>query len=365
MWTSNGIELTTASFNQGVDYGTEAVPSFAITTDAAGGAILAWPDGRAIPCAITVGRRECDVYAQRVSDQVGAAPTADLSVQMSASPSPAPLGSNVTFTITITNNGPNTAEGVNLLDSFPALGSFVSMTTSQGACLFSAGFMGPLCGLGPLSSGSKATVTLLMGTTDSPGTYTNGATVYSGENDLNTADNTTSASDTVAVDFTLAAAPGSDTVATGQSATYTITLTPLVAILSDTVTLSCSGLPPESSCTFSPPTFVPGANPTNSALTVSTTGPSAALHRVAGGRPFFFAFALPLLGLSLAGIGRHRRLGYFGGMLVIVFFLVLPGCGSGGAGYKNSGTPPGQYTFTVTAATPSLTHTTQVKLIVQ
>lgn len=365
MWPSNGILLTTASFNQGVDYGTEAVPSFAIATDATGGAILAWPDGRAIPCAITVGQRECDVYAQRVSDQVGAAPTADLSVQMSALPNPSPAGGNVTFTMTITNNGPNTAEGVNLLDAFPGLGRFVSMTPTQGGCIFSAGFVGPLCGLGPLASGSKATVTLVMGTAaDNPGTYTNSATVYSGENDPNTANNTGSASVNVAVDFTLAAAPGSTTVSAGQSATYTITVTPLVTILGDTVTFSCSGLPPEGSCAFSPPTLVPGANPANSTLTLSTTGPSAALDHVTGGGPFFFAFTLPLLGLTLAGVGRNRKLRFFGSMLVVLVFLVLPGC-RGGGGIKNLGTPPGQYTVTVTAATPSLTHTTQVKLTVQ
>jgi hypothetical protein len=71
LWTPDGVLVSAADNNQGVDYGTQAQPSFAMAGDGGGGAILAWPDGRVLPCARTVGAPTCDVYAQRVSDTAG------------------------------------------------------------------------------------------------------------------------------------------------------------------------------------------------------------------------------------------------------------------------------------------------------
>ncbi len=74
LWPTDGIPVSMAIGNQGVDYGSDLTSSFAIATDGAGGAILAWPDGRNGLCASTTFSTDCDVYAQRVSDQPAAPP---------------------------------------------------------------------------------------------------------------------------------------------------------------------------------------------------------------------------------------------------------------------------------------------------
>jgi hypothetical protein len=134
---------------------------------------------------------------------------------------------------------------------------------------------------------------------------------------------------------------------------------------------SCSGLPQESFCNFSP-SSVTGAG--WSQLTITTTAPQAAVT----GQTFrlirrlgFSALGMPLAAILLIGIPRRyrRSLGYS----VIGTILVLGlGCGGGssgggggGGGNTDPGTPPGNYVITVTATSGSTTHTTTFTLVVQ
>jgi hypothetical protein len=69
---------------------------------------------------------------------------------------------------------------------------------------------------------------------------------------INDSNYTGSASGTFVIqDFTLAVSPASQTIPSGHTATYTLTLTPLFG-LSGNVSLGCSGGPPNSTCTISP-----------------------------------------------------------------------------------------------------------------
>jgi uncharacterized repeat protein (TIGR01451 family) len=61
--------------------------------------------------------------------------SADMAVTASG-PSSVTAGTNATYTITITNNGPNTAQGVVLTDTLPAGSNFVSMTQTSGSDSF-------------------------------------------------------------------------------------------------------------------------------------------------------------------------------------------------------------------------------------
>jgi uncharacterized repeat protein (TIGR01451 family) len=109
-------------------------------------------------------------------------PQADLVVSQTAAPIPVTVGSNLTFTVTVTNNGPDTALNTVLTNVLSA-GSFVSATgpsyvISGGTATFS---------LGNLSSNAGAVLTVVT----RPGaTVNNLVGVGSGSIDSNPANNT-------------------------------------------------------------------------------------------------------------------------------------------------------------------------------
>src|SRR4029453_11605536 len=61
-----------------------------------------------------------------------AAATADLSVSKVDSPDPVVAGSNITYTISVTNAGPDAASNVSLSDTTPAGPTSVSVTPGAG-----------------------------------------------------------------------------------------------------------------------------------------------------------------------------------------------------------------------------------------
>ena len=63
------------------------------------------------------------------------APTADLSITKTASPDPVTTGDDLTYTVTVTNNGPDPATSVTVTDNLPAETTFVSCSsTGAGVC---------------------------------------------------------------------------------------------------------------------------------------------------------------------------------------------------------------------------------------
>jgi uncharacterized repeat protein (TIGR01451 family) len=68
-------------------------------------------------------------------------PTADLSITKSVSPTTGQPGDTVTYTIVVTNNGPDTAFDVGVTDGWPSVVDFVSCTETggQGSCGLSGG----------------------------------------------------------------------------------------------------------------------------------------------------------------------------------------------------------------------------------
>jgi hypothetical protein len=136
---------------------------------------------------------------------------------------------------------------------------------------------------------------------------------------------------------------------------------------------ACSGLPKESSCTFSP-TSVTGSGSTQ--LTISTMGPHtvAALRGVSTVFPAGLAAAggFALAGICFSGVVRKRRRAVFVVATVAgALLLAAVGCGGSGGGSSNPppqtdpGTPAGSYTITVTATSGSTTHTAPLLLLVQ
>jgi uncharacterized repeat protein (TIGR01451 family) len=94
------------------------------------------PDGSAlVPPRVVF--QPASVFRASDHDPVvtGLFPVTDLAIGKSASPDPVPAGTNVTFTITITNNGPNAAINASWTDVLPMPLTFVSLSPQAGwAC---------------------------------------------------------------------------------------------------------------------------------------------------------------------------------------------------------------------------------------
>jgi uncharacterized repeat protein (TIGR01451 family) len=120
---------------------------------------------------------------------------ADLSITKSDSPDPVTLGSHLTYTLSITNNGPGDATGVIVTDNLPVGVTFASATPSQGTC--TTGLV-VTCDLVNLANGDTATIVIVVGVYHSPcGTITNSAEVNGNEADPNLPNNTANEDTTI------------------------------------------------------------------------------------------------------------------------------------------------------------------------
>jgi CSLREA domain-containing protein/uncharacterized repeat protein (TIGR01451 family) len=85
--------------------------------------------------------------------------SADLSVTQTDSPDPVAFGGELTYTIIVTNNGPNDTSSTTLTDDLP-IGIPVSAVSSQGSCSEAGGIV--TCNLGGLTFAASATVTIVV-----------------------------------------------------------------------------------------------------------------------------------------------------------------------------------------------------------
>jgi parallel beta-helix repeat protein len=72
------------------------------------------------------------------------------------------------------------------------------------------------------------------------------------------------------IDYSVSAATPSAGVVAGHSVDISVSVFPLGGSFGNAVSLSCAGLPSMSTCSFSPPSVVPGANLATSVMTIST-----------------------------------------------------------------------------------------------
>lgn len=120
------------------------------------------------------------------TDGGGQCPGVNLSLGMTGLPNPVLVTSNITYTMNVTNLGPDTATSVALVQNLPESVTFVSANTSQGIISQSSNLVS--CDLGTLVVGQVATVTVVV-TTTQPGTIYSSASVGSQQVELNPADN--------------------------------------------------------------------------------------------------------------------------------------------------------------------------------
>lgn len=172
-------------------------------------------------------------------------------------------------------------------------------------------------------------------------------------------------------DFSVAFSPQSATITAGQTATFSISVTPANG-LSSSVSFTCSGLPQASSCTFSPATVGPSSSPMSTTLTIATTArPSATavignVDRGVRGWSLAasFAFAVVLVG-SLKRRAKATRMIRISACTALMLFVSSCGGGTGSQPPTQpaTGTPQGTTQVTVTA-TSGISHTVSINLTV-
>ncbi|MCI0663511.1 MAG: FG-GAP-like repeat-containing protein, partial [Acidobacteria bacterium] len=113
--------------------------------------------------------------------------TADLAVNLTGTPNPVMKNNQHTYSLIVTNNGPDPAINVRVIDTLPGGVSLISAITSQGNC---SGTSEIICELGDLAVGSSAEITIIVSPSNI-GTITNRASVTSISFDANPVNNST------------------------------------------------------------------------------------------------------------------------------------------------------------------------------
>ena len=113
----------------------------------------------------------------------------DLAITKTADPNPVSVGGELTYSLTVTNNGPEEATNVVVTDDLPAGLTFDRANSSQGSCSGS----GPVtCNLGSIPSGSAAAIGIVV-RPSGPGTFRNVARVSGDQPDPDDSNNEASA----------------------------------------------------------------------------------------------------------------------------------------------------------------------------
>jgi Bacterial Ig-like domain (group 3)/FG-GAP-like repeat len=250
---------------------------------------------------------------------------------LGASPNPAILGTTVTFSATVSSLAGTPPGSVSFFDGATLMGTG---TLASGVATYS---------INTLAGGSHNIVATYRGTTGF-------------------ATSTSSVVVEVIEDFGISASPGSRSVYTGEAASYTVTVTADPGF-NLPIALSCSQLPADTTCVFTPATIGSGSG--TSTLAVQTTAPSRA--SIAPVFPRGYRVVL-LAGLFLFFIPKRlRRKGW----PILLPMLALLAAGSAITGCSGSrslvgGTPVGAQTITVTGTatngSQTLNHQTSLTL---
>ena len=172
----------------------------------------------------TITGNELDLNLSNNTSSVtpNASPVSDLSVTKIVSNSTPLVGTNVTFTIEVTNNGPSNATNSIVTDLLPSGYTYVSHTQTAGIYDEVSG----VWTIGNLNNGVTRTLTITATVLDS-GNYLNSASTTSDNTDPNNNNNTATATTTPVknADLSISKVVSNTTPNVGDNVTFTVTVT--------------------------------------------------------------------------------------------------------------------------------------------
>jgi uncharacterized repeat protein (TIGR01451 family) len=174
-----------------------------------------------VTVAPPAGVTDTNTANNTVSDTDTLTPQADLSVSKTVSDATPNVGDQITFTVTLSDQGPSAATGVQVTDLLPAGLTVVSATPSQGTYDNGTGFWD----VGTVSPGGPQTLSIIA-TVGSPAALTNtGSISHADQFDPITANNTASATETPQqADLFVSKTVSNATPNVGDTITFTVTL---------------------------------------------------------------------------------------------------------------------------------------------
>jgi subtilase family serine protease len=128
----------------------------------------------------------------------------------------------------------------------------------------------------------------------------------------------------------------------GESQAVTVTFQSLNGLTGTVTNFACSGLPAETTCSFSPSQLsLPNNGTVSTTLTIATTALGQSRRRASlaetHANVLGISAAILLFGLCFTGIPRMRRQGTTLSVLLAVSLFALPSCGGGGSSSNGSG----------------------------
>lgn len=149
-------------------------------------------------------------------------PVSDLAITKQANPEPVAVGSQLTYTLVVTNNGPSTANGIVLTDNIPNTVTNPQYSLDNGTTW--TNWTGTL-NLNPLNNGASEKV-LIRGTVSNTaiGIITNTASVTSNSFDPNLSNNSATVISTISLlaDLAITVSASPDPVMIGETLVYTV-----------------------------------------------------------------------------------------------------------------------------------------------
>jgi sugar lactone lactonase YvrE len=253
-----------------------------------------------------------------------ATPTVTLAVQ----PNPIVPGQPAVFTVTLGSSAGVPTGTVTVTDNSTSLGN--APVNASGVATLTA----------TLTGGSHALVA-----------------AYNGDANFSTFSSATI--NAQLANFTVSSQPANATIRTGQTATFTISMTPAAGFTSP-VTFTCSNVPTAAACSFSQSTLTPNGATLSTMMTFRTSMTSSGGPfgpRAAPFQPIFLLIGM--LAVWQLWLRRNRRLlqpKWLTACAILTIVFLGIGCASGpSSGSSGSGssqtTPPGTYSVTVTGST--------------